>query len=49
MCSYYVGKHKCFSGDNCLCIKQHPKRQHGEQRKALKGLQNKALRGLGNK
>lgn len=47
--AYYVGKHKCFSGDNCLCVKQQPKKQYNENKKALKGLQNKALRGLGNK
>lgn len=48
--AYFVGKHKCFSGDNCLCVnKQQPKKQNAEQRKSLKGLQNKALRGLGNK
>lgn len=47
--AYYIGKHKCFSGDNCLCVKQQPKKQYNEKRKALNGLQNKALRGLGNK
>ena len=47
--AHFVGKHKCFSGDNCLCVKQHPKKQYAEKQKTLKGLQNKALRGLGNK
>lgn len=47
--AYYVGKHKCFSGDNCLCVKQQPKKQYNEKRKTLKNLQNNALRGLGNK
>ena len=47
--AHFVGKHKCFIGDNCLCVKQPPKKQHSEQRKALKGLQNKVVRGLENK
>ena len=47
--AYYIGKHKCFSGDNCLCVKQQPKKQYPEKLKSLKNLQNKALRGLGNK
>ena len=47
--AYYVGKHKCFSGDNCLCVKQQPKKQYSENKKALKNLQNKALRSLENK
>lgn len=47
--AYYIGKHKCFSGDNCLCVKQQQKKQYNEKQKALNNLQNKALRGLGNK
>ena len=47
--AHFIGKHKCFSGDNCLCVKQTPKKQHAEKQKTLKVLQNKALRGLGNK